>query len=34
MGFTDEDTILEMLKATDGNVNIALERLFTSLGNN
>ncbi len=31
MGFTDEDTILQMLKETNGNVPIALEKLFSYL---
>ena len=31
MGFNDEDLILQMLKQTNGNVNLALERLFSSL---
>jgi hypothetical protein len=31
MGFNDEEVILQMLVATNGNVNLALERLFTSL---
>lgn len=32
MGFTDEETILNILQQTNGNVNIALERLFGMLG--
>jgi hypothetical protein len=32
MGFTDEETILNILGQTNGNVNIALERLFGMLG--
>lgn len=28
MGFTDEETILSVLKDSNGNVNLALERLF------
>jgi len=32
MGFTDEETILNILTQTNGNVNIALERLFGMLG--
>lgn len=31
MGFNDEETILQILVQSNGNVNIALERLFTSL---
>jgi ubiquilin len=31
MGFNDEELILQMLKQTNGNVNLALERLFSSL---
>jgi hypothetical protein len=31
MGFNDEEVILQMLTACNGNVNLALERLFTSL---
>jgi hypothetical protein len=31
MGFNDEEVILQMLVACNGNVNLALERLFTSL---
>ncbi len=31
MGFNDEEVILQMLVSTNGNVNLALERLFTSL---
>ena len=34
MGFTDEETILSILEQTNGNVQVALERLFTMLGNN
>ena len=32
MGFNDEDTILSILEQTNGNVNLAIERLFSSLG--
>ena len=32
MGFNDEDTILQILEQTGGNVNLAIERLFSSLG--
>lgn len=28
MGFHDEETVLQMLAQTNGNVNLALERLF------
>ena len=31
MGFNDEEVILQMLVVCNGNVNLALERLFTSL---
>jgi len=31
MGFHDEEVILQMLVSTNGNVSLALERLFTSL---
>jgi ubiquilin len=31
MGFNDDELILQMLVQTNGNVNLALERLFTSL---
>lgn len=34
MGFNDEETILQMLQQTNGNVNLAIERLFAYLGNN
>ncbi len=34
MGFLDEEVILQMLEKTNGNVNLALENLFSSLGNN
>lgn len=34
MGFNDEETILQILVQTNGNVNLAMELLFTSLGNN
>ena len=34
MGFNDEETILQMLQQTNGNVNLAIERLFSYLGNN
>lgn len=33
MGFNDEEVILQMLEKTGGNVNLALENLFSSLGN-
>jgi len=29
MGFIDEEKVLSMLEQCNGNVNIALERLFT-----
>ena len=32
MGFNDEDVILQMLERTNGNVQIALENLFSQLG--
>jgi hypothetical protein len=32
MGFNDEEVILDMLEKTNGNVQLALERLFTQLG--
>jgi hypothetical protein len=32
MGFNDEETILQILTQTNGNVNLAMEILFTSLG--
>jgi len=32
MGFTDENTNLDILKQTNGNVNIAIERLLGMLG--
>ena len=32
MGFNDEETILQMLQETNGNVNLAIERLFSHLG--
>lgn len=32
MGFNDEDVILEMLVRTNGNVQLALENLFSQLG--
>lgn len=31
MGFNDEELILQMLVQTNGNVNLALEKLFASL---
>jgi hypothetical protein len=34
MGFTDEETVLKILEDCNGNVNIALERMFSGLGNN
>ena len=34
MGFNDEEVILQILQQTNGNVNLALENLFSSLGNN
>ena len=34
MGFTDEETILQILTQTNGNVNLAMEILFSSLGSN
>jgi hypothetical protein len=33
MGFHDEETCLQILTQTNGNVNIAIERLFGMLGN-
>ena len=33
MGFTDEDTNLQMLEQCNGNVNLAIERLFAFMGN-
>ena len=33
MGFNDEELILQMLVQTNGNVNLALEKLFASLQN-
>lgn len=32
MGFTDEETILQMLEQCGGNVNLTIERLFAFLG--
>ena len=32
MGFNDEETILQMLAEPNGNVNLAIERLFAHLG--
>ncbi len=32
MGFVDEETILQILVQTNGNVNLAMEILFSSLG--
>jgi hypothetical protein len=29
MGFTDEETILQMLEQAGGNVNVVLDRLFS-----
>jgi len=34
MGFMDEEVILEMLVKTNGNVQLALENLFSQLGGN
>lgn len=34
MGFLDEEVILQMLEKTNGNVNLALENLFSQLGGN
>ena len=34
MGFNDEEVILQILQQTNGNVNLALENLFSSLGGN
>ncbi len=34
MGFMDEEVILQMLVRTNGNVNLALENLFSQLGGN
>ncbi len=34
MGFHDEETILQILAQTNGNVNLAMEILFSSLGGN
>lgn len=34
MGFHDEETILQILTQTNGNVNLAMEILFSSLGGN
>jgi hypothetical protein len=34
MGFNDEETILQILTQTNGNVNLTMEILFTSLGGN
>lgn len=34
MGFNDEETILQILVQTNGNVNLALEILFSQLGGN
>lgn len=33
MGFTDEETNLQMLQQCNGNVNLAIERLFAFMGN-
>ena len=32
MGFLDESTLIQVLKQTNGNVNMALEILFSQLG--
>jgi len=32
MGFSDEETVLQMLQECNGNVNLAIERLFAHLG--
>jgi ubiquilin len=34
MGFHDEETILQILTQTDGNVNLTMQSLFSSLGGN
>jgi len=34
MGFHDEETILQILTQTNGNVNMAMEILFSQLGGN
>ena len=34
MGFSDEATNLDMLKQTNGNAQIAIERLLGMFGNN
>ena len=34
MGFSDEATNLQILEQCNGNVNLAIERLFAILGNN
>lgn len=34
MGFNDEETILQILVQTNGNVNLAMEILFSQLGSN
>ena len=31
MGFIDEETILQILQQTNGNVNLALEILFSKI---
>ena len=33
MGFSDEETNLQMLQQCNGNVNLAIERLFAFMGN-
>ena len=33
MGFTDEQQNLTVLQQCNGNVNLAIERLFASMGN-
>ncbi|MCP4668565.1 MAG: hypothetical protein GY849_19655 [Deltaproteobacteria bacterium] len=33
MGFTDEATNTQMLEQCNGNVNLAIERLFAFMGN-
>jgi len=32
MGFVDEETVLQILVQTNGNVNLALEILFNTVG--
>lgn len=32
MGFTNEETNLQMLQQCNGNVNLAIERLFATMG--